>query len=345
MKNCKTSRIYIAIALLAATVLLTAVSVTWAAYVKQEKYKENQAKMENYYFTADLLGSSDETERTVDIYGSSEIHFSVLNYFDDLRINADDIKYTVKYTADWAVNEGDVLLKYGESTVGEAPTEHSETLTAAGGKKQHTYKFEIADTAEYEDGDEIVVTVKSEKTDKSAYSKTMVLKFKLHKYTEDISYRIEDDFVSTKLVIMSNVEVAAGKLVIDWSAINSEANILQVDCNNAFLLEKDENGALALITNLPSNLNTPAEEGGVAADYLKNCIITQKIDAMQSLEIIFFKVPTDGKPFYCTGNTAVNAFLKLDSENGFEYFKVEAGADGKYQISLAQKTAEGGAGQ
>ena len=76
------------------------VSGVLAKYVVEKNYNV-EFESGKFYFTVDLLGDTNELSELTPIYNlygadTKEINFSVQNYFDELRINENDIKYDIK---------------------------------------------------------------------------------------------------------------------------------------------------------------------------------------------------------------------------------------------------------
>ncbi len=307
MKLLKKKQLYIAVALLALAVVLVLFSAVHARYVSTQSIEENQVIAENFYFTTDLFTNSDETHRVIDVYGAADIPFAVMNYMDDKRINSTDIQYTIRWQKSF-VNEEVASVKLGEEKLTESLLNYA-TLTG-NAKNANVYTLSLKEG--FRDGDKITVTVES--TTASRYVKTMVLEFVLHSFKSEIAYYIEDDPVCTKLIVTSNKNIPANSILIDWSDVNTvdAGNILQIDCNNEYLLDG----------TVLSEKNMPGEELG----YLTQCYITKDISTMQSFIIVFYKMPQGGKSFTCIGGT-------YEEQIGLDASVVE-GVDYTYKIEI-----------
>ncbi len=318
----KRKKLYIILSLLAVAVLVAVLSVVHAKYIFDKINRENQIKAENFYFTVDLLGhaedislgNTEETTKTIDVFGQSAMSFSVQNYFDELRINSTDVKYTVSMQTD---------IEGAELSCGGAVAD-SFTKTLSGGSKA-SEAFTLALPNDYEHLAEAEITVKAEKDSSGVgYEKTMTLKFVMHKYAYELLYRIDDegnDSEYVSLVVMSNIDVQKDSIIIDWQTVNSTGNRLQVDSTSSYILT---DGVL-------SGKNDPAIQGG----FLKEVVITEDISAMQSFSLVFYKSP---KGFSCTGDESVNPiYVEPNSQNS--YFGVSrVTVDGKttYTIKIIE---------
>ena len=255
--------------------LLCLVGGIVAKYVEVGSSDENQVSANNFYFTLDLLAATDQyagkdentiTERTINLYGATQasVRFDVRNFQDDLRYTGKNITYTVSYSADSGVP--------AKMTSGGQEVTSGSTYILAGGAKSHQ-EFTVSASENKVDGGKIVVKVASS----VPYVKEMTLTIVLHPQQYDVLYRVEDapgDPYAT-LVIMAGKAggVAAGKINMDWSAVNATANALQVDSTNTFV-------------NLSGVLP------GVGVDdssFLKSAVSAKKLDENGSVAIYFFK--------------------------------------------------------
>ncbi len=318
MERQKKKKIYIAIFLLAVAVAIVVLSIVYAKYISNKKYKENQVKAENFYFTSDLIGDDEGIEKTIDVYGSTAIPFSVHNFLDTKRVNANDIQYEVSYTQSWtdADSTPDIEMNYkndsnADVTVGAGTT--VQRTMSAGSAVEHSYVIHINNVDAYgegEENDKITVTIRSLRSDEGeGYVKTMTLTFVLHKDKYDLMYYVEDGPIYTRLVVMSNVDIPAGQILIDWSLLNQSGNVFQVDTTSQYLLEEDADGVHALDKNKPG-------------EYLSQCHIMQEIRSMESFALFFYKVPKDG--ITCVGGS------KQDPKGA----QVIEGEEYKYKIVL-----------
>ena len=205
-----------------------------AKYIQTTDEPGNQIGAKDFYFTMDLFKvdeaypeDTDENaivERQVHLYGTSqkELVFKVQNFFDEFRVNADPITYTVTYTTSPGLN----------ATVHEENASVQSSYTLSGGS-QASQTFYVTATGSVTDGAQVVVTVKST----APYTKTMVLTVVLHPQQEDVLYRVEDEVGANhaKLIIMASKALAADAIQVDWSAINGSENALQIDSTNAYM--------------------------------------------------------------------------------------------------------------
>lgn len=205
-----------------------------AKYIKTTDEPGNQIGAKDFYFTLDLFKvdeaypeDTDENAivaRQIHLYGAGQnsLTFKVQNFFDEFRVNADPITYTVTYTTSPGLN----------ATVHEENASVQSSYTLSGGT-QASQTFYVTATGGVTDGAQVVVTVKST----VPYTKTMVLTVVFHPQQEDVLYRIEDKAGDNhaELIIMASKTLAADAIQVDWSAINGSTNALQIDSTNAYM--------------------------------------------------------------------------------------------------------------
>ncbi len=280
MDKTKKKRIYIAILLLALVTVAAVSTAVYAKYVDNKEYVDNQVKAKNFYFTTDLFDSNEDITRDIHVRGVADIPFSVMNYFDDIRISDSTIDYKITLKSSEGVS-GFALLDetLTKITLDSDNTTEEKTMSS---KAAHKYYLKIDDNTVFKNNDTIAIEIKT--TGDSLYSKTMTLNFILHDYEYDILYYYEDKQNYTKLIVTSNVTVSPEDILIDWSSINASGNVFQVDTTSSYLLNSTNDG-----------LATCNE----TSDYLEECYVTKEISSMQSFAIIFYKVPSDDTTFYC----------------------------------------------
>lgn len=262
--------------------LLTGV---FAKYMKELRSVNNQIRANDFYFTIDILGDTNEytqLSRDINLYGtdSKTVFFTVQNYFDDLRINDEAIKYTVAASCD-----NDAYTAY--SLTGAA----SGTLPASA-QTNEVYTLSIPAGYASTDGTPTTVTVTVKSS--SPYTKTMKLNFILNSSEADVTYRVEDnagDAYAT-LIVMAGKAVNANAVTVDWSAVNATANVLQVDSVSKNILDSN----VTLTTNDTTS-------------YLKSATITKALAKQESVKIVFFK--TDP-----TKNYSTNGDISAQESNG-----------------------------
>ncbi len=264
----KKNKWLVGVLVLAGLVLLLGIGYIAAKYLANSAYETNQVVPKSFYFTVDMLGDTvpDSQEHPLtqefDIYGGGQktLTFNVQNYFDDARINEDQIAYTASISDKSTFNHN-LTLTYN----GNAATQQ----TMAGGEKiSHEYTLVIP--GGYKDEDKVIVTVASSKP----YAKTMTLVFVLHDHKAPVSYRMEDRVGSNyaTLYLMFNEDVAKGNMDVVWSSIAEE---IFIDTTSEYIL--DENQTLTT--------NNPADQNGT----LETATITKKMEAESSILIYFFK--------------------------------------------------------
>lgn len=246
--------------------LICIVAPVVAKYVK-EKNSVINISSDEFYFTVDLLGdtnSEDSLEKTFQFYGGDkkEVTFSVQNYFDEFRITESDIKYTI--SLDVNLPTGSV---YDSSSV--LINDLSDKTLAKSAKSSNLYTLTVPEG--YDNNTEVVITISST----IPYTKTMKLTFVLKTFESEVSYYVIDSAKSlyAELFVTTNVPIPVGKLLVDFSNINSSSNALQVDMTNMYLIDK--NGVLNKI-----------EDGET---YLKKVNNTIMINTGEAISIKFFK--------------------------------------------------------
>ncbi len=244
-----------------------------AKYFTTEVFTDNQAGAGDAYFTLDILGDTnelDQLDRTISLYGggSQSFAFSVQNFFDLLRYSSVVTEYQLSLTVSDPAYTGASLV-YNDAAVN---TENTFTL-AGGSAQSHRYVLSFADG--YADGTEVTVCVSGT----APYTKEMSLTFELKTAPSGVRYRVEDgpgqDYAT--LVIMSDINIPVGQLEVDWSAVNAQANTLQVDMTNPYVHDAN---ALTHTVNNPN--------GG----YLTSFFTTKAIPEDGSIQIYFFKKDT-----------------------------------------------------
>lgn len=255
-------------AIIIAVLLLSLVVGISAKYIYDTIGEKTQAVALDFYFTIDALGDTnemDELETDIHLFGGGEknVAFAVQNYFDTLRINEKDIKYTVELQCNDAGYENKAVF-----------TQEPDNYTMEASSGRHQDEFIVKLPTGYEQQGK-TVTVTAVVKSSSPYVKEMKLNFVLHSEDAPLTYRVEDntgDNFAT-LIVMSNDDIPAGKLLIDWSAINQSENVLQIDTTSPHVLD----GTLELDSNDPST------------SFLKQVTTTRSIAKGESIQIYFFK--------------------------------------------------------
>lgn len=251
--------------------VLVALSPVYAKYIKEQESKITVTS-DNFYFTVDLLGDTIEPsslQKTFNLYGgdTKTINFKIQNYFDDFRITQLDTKYTVSLEVELP----------GGSSYDENLVELTRT-----GDDTFTKSVKCVDECTlnipngYSNNTKVIVTVSSV----APYSKVMTVIFNLKTFDSECGFYITDakDSLYAELVITTNVNIPAGKLIIDFSDINAISNAIQIDMTNIYLLDNID-GVLKQITNkIPDG-----------QEYLKKVTNTLNINAGEAITIKFFK--------------------------------------------------------
>ena len=269
-----------------------------AKYIYEKATQTSQITADQFYFTADLLGdtkmvSTEGEEGTTYsfgekstsgiwyLYGASthNINIKVQNYFDELRINEQDISYEGDISVkDPKGNEittvNNLALKDGETTFTQGTLkagndQRSKTLTAA--IPSHT-------DWQYEDGTTVTVTIQST----APYKKTLTMKFILYATDTTMKYQINDSAGSpyAELILMTNVD-ADIQPYLDWS------DELEIDNTNPL--------------TFTYNGNQFVQQTGMEN---RNMQISQALKSGRSETIYFFK--NDTSKNYAKSETIVN---------------------------------------
>ncbi len=285
--------------------LLCLMSGILAKYIKTTDDPGNQVGAKDFYFTIDLFKVVDSepeqddenqiVERTFGLYGGgqNQLNFKVQNFFDDLRINGEEITYTISYET----TDG-LAAVLTNTTTNEVIDAKKADITLVAGESGTSHTYNIKATSDpIPEGSKMIVTVEATKP----YAKKMVLTVELHPEQYDVLYRLEDVAGQSyaKLIIMAGVAVDAEKLNIDWSAINTSGNVLQIDTTNTKILGEDK------------SLDGTNDPG---TGYLSKATNAVALNENESVAIYFFKA--DPSQDYTIEDT------------------VAALTDGKYQIII-----------
>ena len=258
-------KVILLVAIVLAVCLLGTIIGVGAKYIRDFATMKGQVLADDFYFTIDLLGDTMEEEdlsQEIHFYGgdAKNLSFKVQNYFDALRINGETIDYKVEFSCDNKSYSGYSISQDGSfSMEANVRTAHSFTVSLPAG-----YEALKGNT-----------TVTVNVTSTNPYVKAMKLKLVLHGQPEPVLYRVEDQVGGTyaTLIVMASEQIDAGELKLDWSAVNQEANLLQIDTNSKHVLD----GTLTLTTNDPN--------GG----FLNQATTTQVMQKDESILIYFFK--------------------------------------------------------
>lgn len=246
-------------------VCLSIGGVSFAKYYAERYLGEQEVIAKEFYFTVDLLGDTNnltQSSKSFDLYGDKEktIDFSVRNYFDSLRVNTTEFNYNVNVNV---LND----LDY-EPILVSAST--NDNYFAHDVKEDENYT--ITFPSGFENGTKVVVNINSS----SPYVKEMELIFNLYNYESAVTYKVDDKSGSpyASLLIYCNENIKEKEILIDWSSINSTANVFQIDMTNSYILDGNE-----FITNaVDENIG-----------YLTKAYNTISINQGEVIEILFFK--------------------------------------------------------
>ncbi len=243
--------------------LVCFIGVIAAKYISQETYPGNQIGAKDFYFTIDTFLEDEQDENTVltkqvDLYGATQdsYTFHVVNAYDALRINQEDIHFNI--TCETA---GVTLRDDGGAAVS------SNGYTLLGGESNSQCFTLTFDQLTDNKMAEIVVT------STLPYEKIMRLQVVAHPQDYAVLYRVEDEPGKTyaRLVVMAGVDVAAGELDIDWSGINTTENTLQIDTTDTDILNQvsDVGSDPGAFMTSATNNDDIAADGSISVYFFK----------------------------------------------------------------------------
>ncbi len=279
----------ISMAALLLVTLVTAVAIfsanVYSKYLKDKEYEQNQINAEGFYFTVDLLGNTHDAAsltEEIELHGGSrqDIPFHVRNYFDSIRITPTATQYALTLQTELngvQLKKGETALLTSDGTQTQYTTEQQSIAGAAQTEDAYTLVVPELENEDLRDkNNEITITVSST----IPYAKEMKLVFTVQMYEHDVEYYVLDSVGSpyAELVILANVDVLAGAVTVDWSELNVEGHVFQVDTTNDYVLDVD----LTLTTNNPDADADPN-------DFLSKIRLTQGMESMESISIYFFK--------------------------------------------------------
>lgn len=285
----------------------------YARYTQKEVIENNQVAAAPFYFTVDLLRDDEMSNVSKEYHlyggGSKAITFSVWNHVDEYRVtqlktdaghpeNDEKLTYTFGFACEGDADYTDYQVVQGTTPVTEG------YFTGSAAAKQ-TYTLNMGEG--YRDGTTLTLKI----TSTAPYEKTVSLVFHLHTTDADALYRVEDqkDDNVASLIIMANKKIDAGKILMDLSAVNGEANVLAVDMTDVDIWTWS--GGVPV--------NPPALPAGEL--WFRTTIpVSVEMDAGESLEIRFFKKYPAKE--YSTGTVG----------SGVENLPLEANGAGTYLI-------------
>lgn len=293
-------KLYIGCLLVCACGLLGGV---WARYIHESVTESSQIIADKFYFTTAFLGDTkmvtydnlEQTNYTFDdkstegqwsLYGASahNVTIQVQNYFDELRITEEPIKYEGSVTVQDA--DGKEIAKESGSSFPELKNGSdlfsNGTLAPNGSSKKAASEITLVIPSytdwNYKDG--TVVTAKIEST--SPYRKTLTMKFVLYATDTTLKYEVVDSAGSpyAELILMTNV---SGEVwpYLQWS------EKLSIDNTNP-LTYTYENGIFS-------------QQGQMENRHMQ---LSQALETGRSESIYFFK--SDTSENYSQPTTVVN---------------------------------------
>ena len=259
--------------------LLFVITISISGVVLAKYFKENKTNVgitsKKFYFTVDLLGDTVSDEMLKKSYtlaggDDKEITFNVQNFFDEYRICDTEVTYTISMTID-STNSS-----YDTSNITLTTSDPVSSEYKLNKDVKDFDKWNLTIPTGYKDNTKIKIVIKSS----SPYIKEMQLEFICTTYENEYSYEMIDEADSpiARLIIKTNVDIEIGDLTIDFSSINTTNNMLQIDVTDEYVVD--------IIDGLPvleTNKLKPGET------YFKSVVNTIKINAGESIEIIFYK--------------------------------------------------------
>lgn len=235
-----------------------------AKYINK-KNQEITITTDKFYFTLDLIGDTNDISnltQTHKLYGGDDknIKFHVQNHYDELRYTDCLIKYDISYEI---TGSCDTILKRNESTITSLEKDLELEKTASDNTITDNYEISLSN---YTNETTITITVSST----YPYTKTMKIILVLYTYEFEVSYYVLDSSSITSLfaevIILTNINVDANKIIINWESINASSNRLQIDSLNESVGNIVLKNGYAIKTN-----------------------VTKSLSAGEALSIIFYK--------------------------------------------------------
>lgn len=226
-------------------ILLLLVGVL-SKYIFDHQTDVSQVTADKFYFTVDVLGDTTmesdgngndsfgekSTTKTWQLYGASEhqMKIKVQNYFDELRINDQDIEYKADVNVEdpngKMISFDRLELKDGDQTFKNGKLIGKE-------KQNQTLILQIPsyDKWNYKDGTTVIAKIQST----SPYKKTLTMRFILYATDTSLKYKIVDDAKRpyAELILMSNVEKEVQPYLV-WS------KELQIDNTNPYTFQHEK---------------------------------------------------------------------------------------------------------
>ncbi len=236
-----------AAAVLACALIIIAVcGHVFAKYASSESFNGNQVSIDDFYFTADILGDSvDEStsEKTINIYGggSQTLAFSVRNYFDSLRVTSSAVTYTISVSSTSTsaeVKDSNQTTTICSVTTGGTATSSGITISSGSGSQSTEYKLVIS---AFSAADTVTVTI----TSSSPFVKTLTLKFVLNVASSGVYCELRNNSTTSsyiELVLSTDVALSSDVVTISWSGLSE----LQFDNTNSYFALADSSTTSAV---------------------------------------------------------------------------------------------------
>lgn len=249
---------------------------------------------EPFYFTADLLGDTEMTANEENLYslnspsgtwhlyggGEHKVDFTIQNYYDNLRITQNEIKYTVTVKNEDGI---EASLVNEDGTSYPIPLELTLVQLSSDGKtyEKADQKLYLKIPAGYTEEKTVTVEITSTKP----YKKTLELNFVVHPAGTGLIYEVVDSINSpyAELIIRNDTDKEV-QPTIKWDETS-----LSIDNTNELTFKYDGTAFT----------QQPGMEG-------KKMTVSRALKPNESVSIYFFKSESKN---YAIANTTVNTTI------------------------------------
>lgn len=250
-----------------------------AKYVNQESYINNQVTQEDFFFTTDLMhneyGDLNDTSTNVleipvygNVVGTERLVFSVINYYDELRINTQEIDYEITVSDDNdSVSYSLYHNEVGNTNVYSGTQQLGIDSTAANPPVIETHKYKLSASGEISEDTTVTVTIKA----LSPFKKELKIIYHLYPDLTGVYYKIED---------------AIGNLYAEVKVMNANPNPINQDEESIIINIADVSYGMLLVDETNPNIKFNIETGDI---YPRSIIVTKVIAYDGSYSLIFFK--------------------------------------------------------
>lgn len=258
-----------------------------ARYIEENVYGNNEVSQEDFFFTTDLMHNeytdlNEESTNTlsVPVYGEVEntdrLVFSIINYYDDLRINSQQIRYTIKIedtndSVNYSVMQNSSVIDSSEDDVTSSELTigiDSNALNPATKVKQD---FKVAATGDVSVDTTVTVTISAT----APFQKTLKIIFELHPDLSGVRYKIED---------------APGNLYVELVIMNGEAEAINSISGEDIFIDVSAVAGELLVDESNSGIAYTIAGGKNYPDQIE---VTSTINHDGSFSVLFFKTNTN----------------------------------------------------